>query len=259
MSQLLEVRNLSVSFTRYRHRLDRELVVALEDASLTADRGEVLAIIGESGAGKSILAASLLGILPANAKISGQMLLEGQAFEPSNVRGKQIALIPQSISYLDPMASIGSQLGWAARRAGGTIDLAAVLDRFSLQMNVSRMYPHELSGGMARRVLVAMATAGAPRLIIADEPTTGLDPENNQISLDWLRKLADAGTTVLLITHDLAAALQVANRVAVFREGSVVSLEQARDFTGDGGGLTTDYARALWRALPANGFEVEAA
>nr|WP_201742154.1 AAA family ATPase [Mangrovicoccus ximenensis] len=121
-----------------------------------------------------------------------------------------------------------------------------------------RDYPSQLSGGMARRVLLAMAASGAPDLLVADEPTAGLDPENRDTVLRLLRDHAGAGGAVLLITHDLKAALPFADRVAILDEGRMSGLEPAAAFRGDGGFLTSGHARALWRALPENGFRADA-
>lgn len=118
------------------------------------------------------------------------------------------------------------------------------------------MYPFELSGGMTRRVLVATAVVSGASLVIADEPTPGLDPRAVAEALGHLRELADAGAAVMLITHDIESAIPVADRVAVFYSGTTVEVARAADFSGTGERLRHPYSRALWRALPANGFEV---
>jgi peptide/nickel transport system ATP-binding protein len=168
-----------------------------------------------------------------------------------------MSLLPQSVSYLDPLRDVGHQLRRAAQLAGRADAAAAAADALAardLAPAVARRRPHELSGGMARRVLDAVATMGSPRLLFADEPTPGLHADVATAALGRLRAMADGGTAVVLITHDLPAALRVADRVVVCRAGRTVEDAPTAAFTGDGADLATDYARALWRALPANGF-----
>ncbi|MFC3167259.1 ATP-binding cassette domain-containing protein [Paracoccus fontiphilus] len=259
---MLTVRDLSIGFRRYTGLFRQTQVTRLSGLTLTLDAGEVLAVIGGSGAGKSLLAHAVLGLLPPNAVLRGQIAFRGQPLTggdyPAALRGRRIALVPQQISHLDPMARAGRQIGWAARRAGAA---AAVPDRLAalgLPPGAARLYPGQLSGGMARRVLLAMAQAGAPDLLVADEPTAGLDPQNRRTVLRLLRDHARQGGAVLLITHDLTAALPFADRVAILDNGRMAGLEAARDFRGDGAALASAHARALWRALPENGFLADA-
>lgn len=259
---MLEINNLSVAFRRYRGVTSHSHMICLRDVSLSTDKYEIMAIVGGSGAGKSLLAHAILGILPSNAEVHGSITFAGErltAKRQAELRGKAIALVPQSITFLDPLTHIGNQVIAAARRAGipprERKDAAAkALARFGLDAAVAGSYPHELSGGMARRVLLAVATVGDPGLIIADEPTRGLDTGNATVVLDYLRALAARGKTVLLITHDIRAALAVTDRVLVVRESRVVELAPASAFRGEGTQLTSDYSRALWRALPENEF-----
>jgi peptide/nickel transport system ATP-binding protein len=259
---MLEVDHLSLSFRRYAGLLRRTDVVALQDVSAKLAAGEVLGVIGGSGAGKSLLAHAVLGILPSNAETHGEVRFMGQVLTPERLkrlRGRRMALVPQSITALDPLARIGRQVTWAAVRAGvekeAASDLAAsALHRFGLDDRASRAFPHQLSGGMARRALMAAATVGQADLLIVDEPTTGLDPENVATVMAYLRAWADAGKAVVLITHDLAAVLPVADRITVLREGVSIETAPARAFAGKGLALKTAYARALWLALPQNDF-----
>ncbi|HLH97989.1 MAG TPA: ABC transporter ATP-binding protein [Xanthobacteraceae bacterium] len=259
---MLAVENLNIAFRRYAGLLARNRLVCLRGISLFVNAGEVLAIVGASGAGKSLLAQALLGILPSNAEVGGSILFNGSPLSPerqATLRGREIALVPQSVACLDPLAPVGRQVRLAARRAGiassrckETADRA--LSRFGLGLSVGKAFPHQLSGGMARRVLLAMATVADPALIIADEPTTGLDPDNAATVLRHLRMLADDRKGVLLISHDIRAALPLADRVAVVRDGAIVETVAADRFRDGGTKLATDYARALWRALPENDF-----
>ncbi len=259
---MLEVNHLSVSFRHYIGLLRRTSVTALRDVSVTVAAGEVLGVIGGSGAGKSLLAHAVLGILPSNAEARGEVRFMGEALTPERLkrlRGRRMALVPQSIAALDPLARTRRQVTWAALRAGAergaASSLAAsALQRFGLDDRVSRAFPHQLSGGMARRVLMAIATVGHADLLIVDEPTTGLDPENVTAAMGCLRAWADSGKAVLVITHDVAAALPVADRITILHDGVSIETAPSRAFVGAGDALKTAYARALWRALPQNDF-----
>lgn len=263
---MLEVRRLSISFRRYTGLVEQHRLVCLSDVSLDAERGELVAIVGESGAGKSILAHAILGLLPPNAEIAGGISLDGRILTPerqAEMRGRRIALVPQSISFLDPLARVARHLECAARRAGlEKSDLANIYERsigkFGLDRMVMDAFPHELSGGMARRLLLAAATISDPDLIVADEPTTGLDDKNTGVVLGYLRRIADDNKAVILITHDIRAAITVADRVVVLRRGTVVENATATSFRGDGKALATEYARSLWCALPENDFDAVA-
>jgi peptide/nickel transport system ATP-binding protein len=260
---MLTVDNLSVSFRRYLGFVRQDRIACLRSVSLSIERGELIAIIGASGAGKSLLAHAIVGILPGHAEIGGRMTLSGTLLTPARqakIRGRQIALVPQSITCLDPLARVGRQMEIAARRAGlQRSTVADTIDRFlsgfGLAPDVRRSFPHELSGGMARRVLLATATIGEPDVVIADEPTTGLDDETALPVLRHLRQLADRDKAVLMISHDLRAALTVADRVVVIRDGISCDTVSASSFASDGTALSHGYTRALWRALPEHDFD----
>lgn len=257
---LLEVLRLSLFFRRYHGLVQQRSYPVLHDLDFRLERGAVLAVVGASGAGKSLLAHALVGVLPPNAHRQGRMLLDGTDLGPEtlpNLRGRKIGLVPQSLTALDPLVSCGRQLLWAAQRSGtrlSRIEMNALLARHGLDPDLAKAFPHRLSGGMARRLLLAMATVGGPDLIIADEPTSGLDQANAQRTLRYLRQLAEEGRGVLLITHDLAQALPFADQVAVLDKGRLVGIEKAIAFTGNGKGLVSSHAQALWRALPQNSF-----
>lgn len=266
MNELLVIDDLSVSFRRYSSGLRREILPCLSEISLLIGQGEIVALIGESGAGKSLVAQSILGLLPGNAARRGRLSFAGAELDAQRqaaLRGRRISLVPQSIGALDPMARVEAQLRWAHARAEapGPFDAAAALSHVGLAADLARRYPHELSGGMARRVLIAMAMTGRPDLIVADEPTNGLDPENTEGLLALLETARRLGSSVLLISHDLEAALRIAGRVAIMRGGRIEGVESAAAFSGQGEALKSAYARALWMALPGRGFglDVEAA
>lgn len=252
MTHLLEIRNLSLCFPCGG--------VPLEDVTLTARPGEMLAIVGASGAGKSLLARAVLHLLPAHARMGGEIRLNGIPLSPATaagMRGRALALVPQSVTFLDPLATVGQQIRWAARRAGlpRSFPVDQALARVGLPPEVARLYPGAISAGMARRVLLAAALAGDPGVVLADEPTDGLDPDNLRRVLRRLRALADAGRTVVVITHDLVTALAYADRVAVMRDGRILAEERAAAFSGDGSALLSDWSRRLWNALPQNAFD----
>jgi peptide/nickel transport system ATP-binding protein len=257
---MLDIHNLSIWFSRYTFGLRKKEGCVVRALDLSIAAGQVMAVIGQSGAGKSLLAHALLGILPRNARVEGSIFFKGEALTSarlSHIRGRQIALIPQSITSLNPLLRVGDQVARAAQLSGiSTKNVPQIVHeafaRYLLPQEVAAWYPFQLSGGMARRVLTATATVGRADLILADEPTSGLDPVTASEALGHLRELADAGKAVLLITHDIEAALQVADMVTVFCGGITVEVARADDFRR--GRLRHPYTRALWAAHPANDF-----
>lgn len=256
MEPILTVKNLSISFTRYIRGLSRTRLSAIQDLSLTVEPGQVAAVVGESGAGKSLLAHAIFHLLPRNARAEGALLYDGAPLtedRAKTLRGREIALVPQGITYLDPMMRVGPQVRRGRRDAASRARCREVLARYGLGPEVEELYPFELSGGMARRVLIASAVAQSPRLVVADEPTPGLDPRTAGRVLSHFRELAEQGAGVLFITHDLELALTVADKLVVLREGRTVEeISAARFRTGEG--LNHPYTRALWKAMPRNGF-----
>lgn len=242
---LLSVSNLSIAFTQYTRGLRQIELPVIHDLSITVQQGEVVAIIGASGSGKSLLAHSILGLLPSNASMTGDMTFQGEPLTQTRkeaLRGKEIALVPQGVTNLDPLMRVGAQ-----------VKDSSALSRYGLDASVEKLYPFELSGGMARRVLIATATAASPRLVIADEPTPGLHIDAARRVLSHFREMADEGAGVLLITHDLQLALEVADRVSVFYAGTAIEDALAADFQSPET-LRHPYTRALWRAMPEHGF-----
>ena len=251
MEPLLTVEHLSISFTRYGRGLSRVELNPIRDLSLSLEAGQVTAVVGASGSGKSLLAHAILHLLPRNARVSGILRYGGAPLTQARaeaLRGREIALIPQGVTWLAPMMKVGQRNPSVRARC------REALDRCGLGPEVEELYPFELSGGMVRRVLAASAVAEAPRLIVADEPTPGLDPPAARRVLDRFRELAGQGAGVLLITHDLELAITAASRLVVLNQGRTVEeLPAARFQTGEG--LAHPYTRALWRAMPRNGFE----
>ncbi|MEV0447957.1 ABC transporter ATP-binding protein [Streptomyces sp. NPDC050600] len=260
---VLSVRGLTV---RFRLRGGRS-VAAVTDADFDLAAGECLALVGESGCGKSVLASALLGLLPGNAETAGSALLDGTDLLTADertlartVRGRRIGLVPQSpAAHLTPVRTVRAHLEETVRALTGTprrgrrAAAEAAAARAAFPAGHLDRYPHELSGGLAQRAATALALIGDAPLLLADEPTTGLDRELVDRTADELRRHADDGKALLLITHDLAAARRVADRVAVMYAGRIVELTSAARFFG-APGPRHPYARGLLDALPERQF-----
>jgi peptide/nickel transport system ATP-binding protein len=257
---MLSVENLCVTFKLYDRGLIQKTIQVITELDLDVKAGEVLAVVGSSGSGKSLLAHAVLGILPDNAQVSGAIWFRGELLTPERIkqlRGQQIFLIPQSINYLNPLLRVGIQVQRVAQLNGlpaGTAATAVdrIFQRYALEPTTRQLFPFQLSSGMARRVLVSTAAVGQADLIIADEPTPGLHPNVVKETLNHLRELALEGKAVVLITHDIEAALQIADRVAVFYAGTTVEIANRADFAANR--LRHPYTQALWRSLPQNEF-----
>lgn len=234
---LVDVRQLSVSYRAGQPAVNR--------LSLSIAQGETLAIVGESGSGKSTLANAILGLLPDNAQISaGELWVDGNDLthaserQKRTVRGRTVGLVPQDpMVSLNPTLRIGQQIAEALilakgkRYPGVDADIVELLQQVGIDKPVlrARQYPHELSGGMRQRVLIAIALAGNPRLIIADEPTSALDVTVQAQVLALLQQLqAKHGLSYILITHDASVIDAMAHQVLRLENGRVASLEAWR-------------------------------
>lgn len=254
---LLEIHDLSVSFRMYDRMLEQKELQVISDLHLTVRPGEVVAVAGSSGSGKSLLASAILGILPGNATVAGHLHYKGKELTPelqARLRGSEIALVPQSIAYLDPLMKVGKQAD-GHRKPRPTQKRRGLFRRFGLPQETEKLYPFQLSGGMARRVLVSTAMITDAELIIADEPTPGMSLDQALEALQMFREMANEGKAVILITHDIDLAFEFADRVAVFYAGTTVESAPAVDFRTGPEALRHPYSKALWRALPQNGFE----
>ena len=254
---LLEISDLSVSFSMYEKGLEKADLQVISNLSMTVYPGEILAVAGSSGSGKSLLASAILGILPDNAKVGGTMLYGGEPLTPerqAELRGKELCLVPQSVSFLDPLMKVGSQAD-GHRKPRPTEKRRSIFKTLQLPRETETMYPFQLSGGMARRVLVSTAMIGEAKLLIADEPTPGMSLEQAKIVLHHFREMADQGASVILITHDIDLAFDFADRVSVFYAGTTVETEPAANFRRGPEALHHPYSKALWRALPQNEFK----
>jgi peptide/nickel transport system ATP-binding protein len=234
VSDLLSVENVSVDFGAGSP--------AVSEVSFALTAGEVLAVVGESGSGKTVTAMSLLGLLPATASVSGRAVLGGRdlfslsAAELRSVRGNEVGMVFQEpMSALNPVFTVGSQIVEAVRvhrsvsRAEARERALELLRLVGLPEARFKAYPHEMSGGQLQRVVIAMAVANEPSLLIADEPTTALDVTVQAEILGLLRDLRDRlGVAILLITHDMGVVADLADRVVVMNAGRVVETGPVR-------------------------------
>ena len=242
MAKLLEVTGLTTRF-----RTERGAVMAVDDVSFDVDAGETLAIVGESGSGKSVTALSLMRLIPnppgeitaGTVMFEGRDLLKLSADEMQAVRGDRIAMIFQEpMTSLNPSLTVGLQVGEPLQLHRGISWKSAMekagelLARVRIPDGKARVeaYPHQFSGGMRQRAMIAMALACQPKLIIADEPTTALDVTVQSQILSLLKELTrETGAAMILITHDLGVVARYADRVSVMYAGRVVETGTARD------------------------------
>lgn len=255
---LIEIKNLKTSF-----RIEDEYHAAVDDVSLTIKNNEVLAIVGESGCGKSALAFSIMG-LHNRAKIEGEILYRGKNLleatprELTKIRGKHIGMIFQDpLTALNPLMTIGAQIeevlmlhnpgmskGQRKERAIELLDQVGIIH----PERTYRQYPHELSGGMRQRVIIAIAIANEPEVLIADEPTTALDATIQAQILDLIRELKEnMNAGIILITHDLGVVAEMADRVAVMYAGQIVEVVDVETLFAN---PLHPYTRSLLNSMP---------
>jgi peptide/nickel transport system ATP-binding protein len=259
---LLEVRKLRVEFPTRQGTL-----CAVDDLSFEIAPGEMLGVVGESGAGKSLTGMAIIGLLERPGRIAaGEIRLEGERIDnlPAEamrrIRGKRIGAIFQDpLTSLNPLFTIGEQLvetidthlhigAGAARR--NAIDLLAEVGIPAPELRLDQ-YPHQFSGGMRQRVVIALALAGRPRLIVADEPTTALDVSIQAQIITLLKRLAaEHGTAVMLITHDMGVIAETADRVAVLYAGRLAEIGPVRDVIHS---PRHPYTRGLMSSIPKLG------
>lgn len=251
---LLEINDLSLSFTSYAQGLRQISTQVLKNLSLKLHAGEVFTIVGSSGSGKSLLAETILDILPKNAHVTGSIKLDGAPATRAalrKMRGRELLYVPQGVTNLDPLMKVGHQV---CLRPEQKQYQEAAFKRLELSDAVTKLYPFELSGGMARRTLVSTALLGTPRMVIADEPTPGMTLDQARETLQLFRDMADKGAGVIVITHDLTLALEISDTIGVFYDGTIIEQAQKSQFTGLGEQLKQPFTRALWCALPQNEF-----
>lgn len=257
---VLELHNLRTEFGSREHPL-----VAVNDVSLAVNAGEILGLVGESGSGKSITLRSILGIVRPRGRVSGKILWKGRDLAPLDetalrqVRGREIAMIFQEpMSSLNPLLTVGLQISEnlvahtdldAKARKARAIEL---LDMVGIPAARERLgdYPHEFSGGMRQRVMIAIALASNPELLLADEPTTALDVTIQDQILRLIQSLSrDLGMAVILVTHDMGVVAQTCDRVAVMYGGRLCETGPTSAVIGD---ARHPYSLGLLRSIPRN-------
>ena len=259
---ILAVRNLTTAF-----RVDDEWITVVKGISFEIGQRETVAIVGESGSGKSVTALSIMGLLPAaNSRVSGEILLDGRDLlklsenRMRHVRGNLISMIFQEpMTSLNPVLTLGFQIAEALiyhrglDRAQAEAETLRILDRVRIPSAASRLheYPHRLSGGMRQRVMIAMALACKPKLLIADEPTTALDVTIQAEILELIKLLQDEeGMSVAFITHDMGVVAEIADRTVVMLNGNAVEQAPTAELFAS---PREPYTRALLAAVPRLG------
>jgi peptide/nickel transport system ATP-binding protein len=263
MSSLLEIEDLRVTFnTRYGE------VTALDSVSLQVNEGETLGVVGESGCGKSITALSVMGLIPmppgriagGAIRLNGEDLTQASERRMQALRGGEMAMIFQEpMTSLNPVFTVGAQIAEAIMlhqnvdRSQAMRRAVALLDRVGIPSpdQRARDYPHQLSGGMRQRVMIAMAVSCRPKVLIADEPTTALDVTVQAQIFDLLNEIQrEYGSAIILITHDMGAISEMADRVAVMYAGRVIEEARADDVLDF---PQHPYARGLISCIPTLG------
>lgn len=262
---LLEIKNLTIEY-----EVEKMVVHAVNDISLSIEKGETLGLVGETGAGKTTTAKGILGLIPdpPGRVVSGEVLYKGEDLLKKNnkemraIRGEQISMIFQDpMSALNPTMKVVEQIAEVIRlhrdcseaeAQKGAID---ILEKVGIRGERGEEYPHQFSGGMKQRVVIAIALACSPELLIADEPTTALDVTIQAQILEMMRELkADFNTSMLMITHDLGVVAQVCNKVATMYAGEIVeygTLEDIFDHTAH------PYTEGLFNSIPRMGVRAQ--
>ncbi|GAA6294962.1 ABC transporter ATP-binding protein [Enterocloster asparagiformis] len=231
--KLLEIRNLTVHYV-----VDKEVVEAVNEISLTVEEGDTIGLVGETGAGKTTTALSIMGLVPnpPGKVVSGEILLNGEDLlkksnkEMRKIRGKDLAMIFQDpMTSLNPVMTVGDQITEVIQlhekisKTEAQKKACAMLELVGITGERYGEYPHQFSGGMKQRVIIAIALACNPKLLIADEPTTALDVTIQAQVLDLMRSLKETyGTAMILITHDLGVVAEVCDQVAIMYAGEIV-------------------------------------
>lgn len=254
---MLTFDNLTIDVAQFRWLGKKSWSPLLQDISLDIQLGEMVALVGGSGEGKSLLLQSVLGLLPNNMRCHGDIVLNGQALTEKTKlqhRGNALCYIPQAVSALNPLIQIGPQLERAAILSGQHIkmhDVALHLQQYNLQAELVKSYPSQLSGGMAKRVLASSATLSHAEYILADEISSWLDDEHAVQLLENMKSLCRNGRGILWVTHDLAMAVRFADRVALLRNGMLEEVLSSQKLKQGGGGK---WLQSLWNALPEHQF-----
>ncbi len=260
---LLEVKNLNLGF-----QSEDKFLQALYDVSFQLEKGKTLALVGESGCGKTMSAMSILNLIPKTARITsgeiiynGENLLDKTQEQMREIRGSKISLIPQDpMTSLNPLYTVGEQLLEVLKihkNLDGDNALKTAIEAFdAVQIPDAKArlnnYPHEFSGGMKQRAIIAMALACDSEILIADEPTTALDVTIQAQIMKLLNEIKkEKGSSILLITHDLALVSENADDIAVMYSGHIVESAQAKEFFEH---TNHPYSKALLKSIPSNQF-----
>ncbi|MDY6826907.1 MAG: ABC transporter ATP-binding protein [Bacillota bacterium] len=256
--QVLEVKDLKVEFTT-----DRSKILAVDSVHLNLGQSGALGLVGESGCGKSVTALSIMRLLPSSASVTGQIMFKGKDLlktkknEMVGIRGNQISMIFQEpMTSLNPVFTVEYQLAEVLKLhrnedqrgiRSRVVDLLSIVGIPNPERR-SKDYPHQLSGGMRQRVMIAMAMACEPDLLIADEPTTALDVTIQAQILDLMKNLQEShSTSLLFITHDLGVIAQIADRVAVMYAGQIMEYADVKELFAE---PLHPYTRGLLKTIP---------
>ncbi|MEJ8547553.1 oligopeptide/dipeptide ABC transporter ATP-binding protein [Brevibacillus borstelensis] len=265
MAAMLHIDQLRTSFAQ-----SGKSLTIVDGVSLTVEAGETVGIVGESGCGKSVTSLSIMRLLGKNVEMTGSIRFEGKELlalsekEMQKIRGNEIAMIFQEpMTSLNPLQTIGKQIGEPLRRHLGLSKQAAKEKAVELlrEVGIPRAdeivgeYPHQLSGGMRQRVMIAMAMACSPKLLIADEPTTALDVTIQAQILELMKKVrAEKHTSIVLITHDLGVVAEMCHRVIVMYAGQIVEEAEVTQLFDD---PKHPYTRGLLNSMPSVGTDSE--
>lgn len=254
---MLAFKNVAIDIAQFNWLGSRSWSPLLVDINLDIHPGELIALVGGSGEGKSILLQNTLGLLPSNMRTSGYIAIDGHKItekQKAKLRGNTISYVPQDVSALNPLIRIGPQLKRTTRLNGAQLyshEVLHHLQQFNLQQHIVDYYPRQLSGGMAKRVLACNAALTNAQYILADEVTAWLDDNHAKQLLSYFKKLCEQGRAILWVTHDLALAAKFADRIAVLHNGrldDIVTAKQLRQREA------SEWSLRLWDALPEQQF-----
>lgn len=254
---MLQLKNVEISCAKERWFRSSIWSSILQNINLSVHFGELVALVGGSGEGKSLLLQNILGLLPSSMRSSGQILINNQIInsgQQHQLRGNTLGYIPQSVSALNPLLKVGKQIQRATSLSGLPQCESAIVEQLShynLSEKLLDQYPLSLSGGMAKRILVSCATMSQAKFILADEVTAWLDLHHAEILLNHMKALCYQGRGVLWITHDLHLAAKFADRIAVLHQGTIKNVVSAAELRCGGGG---QWLQSLWQALPEHRF-----
>lgn len=244
MEPLLELKNLSVSFLLRQNLLKQTSLLVMDDLSFAIHSGEIIALVGESGCGKSVLIKSILGILPTNSVFSGSMCYQGLEIpydKRFSLAQNELIYLPQTVSHLNPLLKMEKQIS---------------LDESTLAEKSRGRYPFECSGGMLKQVLFCVTKEKKQAtLLLADEPTMGIDTETAIETVQFFKEFKKDGKSVLFVTHDIDLAVSIADKIAVYWNHSIVEVLNSADFSADNIHSCHSYTQRLFHSLPQHRFQ----